>query len=257
MRAGESYADARHEIQTNGAKKLRQDNGLTPTGREQVIEASKKLEAMGFQPSYIWVSNTERAYESAVILAREIQLGQNRIVPEFSFLDARSIGAFEGKNDESSWAEIHKNDETEGINYRPPFNTDGTSSDSVSTVLVRMNQLVSTIESLYSGENVVVVAPDSEILSVLQAALSSETPDTALPKHAVFAFKNGEVRLLQPLVKPPTVLAASGLTQSEADANIRLVKAALVRGSGVVPKVSDSNVVTDWYDLLRLSHKNQ
>ena len=120
-----------------------------------------------------------------------------------------------------------------------------------------MNQLVSTIESLYSGENVVVVAPDSEILSVLQAALSSETPDTALPKHAVFAFKNGEVRLLQPLVKPPTVLAASGLTQSEADANIRLVKAALVRGSGVVPKVSDSNVVTDWYDLLRLSHKNQ
>lgn len=121
MRAGESYADARHEIQTNPVKKLRQDNALTPNGREQVIEASKKLEAMGFQPSYIWVSNTERAYESAVILARQIQLGQNRIVPEFSFLDARGVGAYEGKNDDQAWAEIHKNDETLGVGYRPPI----------------------------------------------------------------------------------------------------------------------------------------
>ena len=70
LRAGESYADSRNEIQTNPVKKLRQDNALTPTGREQIIEASKKLEEMGFQPSYIWVSNTERAYESAVILGK-------------------------------------------------------------------------------------------------------------------------------------------------------------------------------------------
>lgn len=257
MRAGECYADSRHETQTNPVKKLRQDNSLTPTGREQVIEASKKLEEMGFQPSYIWVSNTERAYESAVILAREIQLGQNRIVPEFSFLDARGVGAYEGKNDELTWAEIHKNDETVGISYRPPFNTDGTPSDSVSTVLVRMNQLVSTIESLYSGENVVIIAPDSENLSVLQAALSSETPDESLPQHSVYAYKNGETRLLQPLVVPPSVLAISGLTQTEADANSRVIKAALMRGSGDIPKISDNDAVADWYDLNSLSQKNQ
>lgn len=52
---------------------------------------------------------------------------------------------------------------------------------------------------MYSGENVVVLAPDSEILSVLQAALSSEDPDTALPKHAQFAFANGEARVLNPV----------------------------------------------------------
>jgi len=38
-----------------------------------------------------------------------------------------------------------------GIDYRPPANSDGTPSESVSDVLVRMNQLVSTIESMYSG----------------------------------------------------------------------------------------------------------
>ena len=75
IRAGECFADARHETQTNAAKKLRQDNALTAHGREQIIEAGKYLESIGFQPSYIWVSNTERAYESAVVLAREIQLG--------------------------------------------------------------------------------------------------------------------------------------------------------------------------------------
>ena len=148
IRAGECFADARHETQTNAAKKLRQDNALTAHGREQIIEAGKYLESIGFQPSYIWVSNTERAYESAVVLAREIQLGkvnfaytmlhiyklisisfiyiriyaclhihvgQNRIVPEFSFLDARAVGTYEGKNDELTWSEIHKNDETIGI----------------------------------------------------------------------------------------------------------------------------------------------
>ena len=148
LRAGESYADARHEVQTNPVKKLRQDNALTPHGREQVIEAGKFLESLGFQPTYIWVSNTERAYESAVILAREIQLGQNRIVPEFSFLDARAAGIFEGKNDQATWNEIHDNDEKIGITYRPPQNTDGTPSDSVATVLVRMNQLVSSVSIL-------------------------------------------------------------------------------------------------------------
>lgn len=37
VRSGESFADSRHEIQTNPVKKLRQDNALTAKGREQVI----------------------------------------------------------------------------------------------------------------------------------------------------------------------------------------------------------------------------
>ena len=36
VRSGESFADSRHEIQTNPVKKLRQDNALTSKGREQV-----------------------------------------------------------------------------------------------------------------------------------------------------------------------------------------------------------------------------
>ncbi|KAJ1395470.1 histidine phosphatase superfamily, partial [Ochromonadaceae sp. CCMP2298] len=171
IRAGESFADARHEIETNPVKKLRQDNALTSVGRQQAVDAAKTMADMGFPATYIWTSNTERAYETANIIAREIQLGQNRIVPEYSFLDARSIGVFEGKNDVDAWRVVHEKDAQEGVKYKAPENNDGTPTDSISDVLVRGNQLLSTIESMYSGENVAVVSPDSEVLSVLFAAL--------------------------------------------------------------------------------------
>ena len=191
VRSGESYADSRHEIETNPVKKLQQNNGLTAKGREDMLMVAKRLEEIDFQPSFIWASNTERAYESARVLAEDLKLGQNRIVPEYSFLDARAMGTFEGKNDQETWNEIHKQDEAVGVKYKPPPATDGTPSESVSDVLVRANQLVSTIESMYSGENVVIIAPDSDNLSILQAALADENPDASLPKHARFAMKNG------------------------------------------------------------------
>ena len=43
VRSGESFADSRHEIQTNPVKKLRQDNALTAKGREQVICTQFKI----------------------------------------------------------------------------------------------------------------------------------------------------------------------------------------------------------------------
>lgn len=49
-------------------------------GQDQAVDVSRQLEAIGFLPTYIWVSNTERAYETAVIIARESQVGQNRYV---------------------------------------------------------------------------------------------------------------------------------------------------------------------------------
>ena len=68
LRAGESFADEKKIIETAPVKKLRQDNGLTANGRLQIAEISKKIK--NFEPSYIWCSNTERAYESAALLAK-------------------------------------------------------------------------------------------------------------------------------------------------------------------------------------------
>lgn len=251
VRSGESFADARHEIQTNPAKKLRQDNALTDKGRQQAVEAAKTLEAWNLSPTFIWVSNTERAYETAAIIARECQLGQNRIVPEFSFLDARAVGSFEGGEDSKSWEEIHRNDASIGVSYRPPPTSDGTPSESVQDVLVRMNQLVSTIESMYSNENVVIVSPDSELLSVLEAASHNEDPDSTLPNHAQFAFRNGEVRVFKPFVKVSTLLS-TGQTPEEADKALRKMRAVRVAGmTGNAPSGASRDF--DWMDLWKSS----
>jgi hypothetical protein len=52
------------------------------------------------------------------------------------------------------------------------------------------------------------------------AALDSDNPDLSLPKHSRFAFKNGEIRKLDYLVKPSELLV-TGQTQAEADAMYR------------------------------------
>lgn len=237
LRSCESRFDALNEVQTNPVKKLQQDNGLTDRGREQCIHAVDDMIATNdFSPTFIWTSNTYRAYQSAEIIANEIKLGnslfshsfvsylcilvgQNRIVPEYSFLDARAMGTYEGGPLDKSMTELHKNDEQEGysnpclftrtlthllihagVNYKPLKNTDGTPSESVSDVLVRANQLISTVESMYSGENVLVISPDSEVVSILTAALIDSDPDKALPLHANFNYNNGEYRKLSPFV---------------------------------------------------------
>lgn len=248
VRAGECFADNRHEIETNPVKKLRQDNALTDRGREQAQEAAREINEMGVVATYIWTSNTERAYETAAIIARELQLGQNRIIPEYSFLDARPLGIFEGKNDEETWKEIHQQDEVQGIKYRPPPNNDGTPTESVTDVLVRSNQLVSTIESMYSGENVIIVSPDSDNLSVLQAALIDENPDTSLPFHARFTFNNGQVRKLDYVVKE-SGLRPTGQTQEEADSTVRKMRAMRVAGTSRAVKSGEAT----WLDLWHLS----
>eukprot|EP00607_Mallomonas_marina_P004688 CAMPEP_0182431660 /NCGR_PEP_ID=MMETSP1167-20130531/50874_1 /TAXON_ID=2988 /ORGANISM="Mallomonas Sp, Strain CCMP3275" /LENGTH=225 /DNA_ID=CAMNT_0024618253 /DNA_START=272 /DNA_END=949 /DNA_ORIENTATION=- len=218
-------------------------------GREEAKEAAKFMEGMGFNPSFIWVSNTERAYETAAVIANELQLGQNRIVPEYSFLDARAAGIYEGQDDTIAWNEIHKGDAEIGIKYRPPPNTDGTPSESISDVLVRMNQLVSTIESMYSGENVVIISPDSENLSVISAAVLNDDPDTALISHYNFAFRNGEVRPLNPLVKPPLV-SATGQTKQETEDNYRRMQ--YMRALGGRTFAMKESAIT-WMDIWHIS----
>ena len=105
------------------------------------------------------------------------------------------------------------------------------------------------MESMYSGENIVIISPDSDNLSILQAALFDENPDTSLPKHSRFWFKNGEVRELKSLVKPIELLV-TGQTYEEGDAVFRKMKALRVGG-----KFSNNGNIENesWIHLWHLS----
>lgn len=240
MKSGESSAEADDVVLTKPVKKTSMSNSLTERGKQQVVEAAINLMGVGFYPSYIWAGITQRSYETATIMAHEFQLGQNRLVPVYSFLDPRAMGIYEGKSLKDSIEEVHKQDELVGISYKPPRGEDETPSESISQVLARDNQLLSTIETMYSGENVLIVSPDSDVLSILMAALNSEEPDSDLPKHGEFQFENAEFRKLIPFVKP-----IKPLSPEEVDANSRQMRAFRIRGTGEVPSLADDN----WFDL--------
>lgn len=54
---------------------------------------------------------------------------------------------------------------------KPPPIDDGTPNESVSDVFVRVTQLMSILETQYSEDTVIIVSPDSDNLTILQAGL--------------------------------------------------------------------------------------
>lgn len=190
VRAGESEWESANVLHTNPVDKTNVQSGLSAKGKQQAVAAARRVRALGVceEGCWVWPSIAQRAYQSAEIIAYVNEVTYSRIVPEYSFLDARGVGAFEGQPLEAM-GEIYLGDSSSS-RWRPPPTTDGTPHESASDVLVRVTQLMSILETQYSGEAVVIVAPDSDCLSVLQAALLG----IDLGSHSSLAFQPGEVR---------------------------------------------------------------
>ncbi|CAL8462586.1 g2119 [Coccomyxa elongata] len=201
VRAGEGESEAENYVLTNPVAKTSMSAGLSQRGKAQVVrESAPALRAMGACASdcWLWPSITQRSYQTAEILGALLGVGRSRIVPEYSFLDPRGLGALEGLTWDSARAQVTSGDQL-SPEWRPPRGTDGTPNESVSDVLVRVRQVLSITETQYSGANVIVVAPDSDNLSVLQAALLG----LDLRRHGDLAMRPGEVRAVELAAEAP------------------------------------------------------
>ncbi|MED6124868.1 hypothetical protein PIB30_118616 [Stylosanthes scabra] len=192
VRAGESEFESMGVINTNPVAKTSVDSGLSERGKKQAIRAALDLKEMGAceKSCWIWPAITQRAYQTAEIIASFNAVTRSFIVPEYSFLDARGLGAYEGKNLESV-SEIYASDSVSPNNKPPPVD-DGTPNESVSDVFVRVTQLMSILETQYSGDTIVIVSPDSDNLTILQAGLIG----LDLRRHRELSFAPGEVRFV-------------------------------------------------------------
>ncbi|XP_011071836.1 uncharacterized protein LOC105157199 isoform X1 [Sesamum indicum] len=192
VRAGESEYESLGIINTNPVAKTSVDNGLSEKGKKQTVRAALDLKSMGACEGncWIWPSITQRAYQAAEIIAAVNGVNRSHIVPEYSFLDARGLGAYEGKKLDSI-SEVYASDSL-SPNIKPPPIDDGTPNESVQDVFVRVTQLMSILETQYSEDTVVIVSPDSDNLSVLQAGLVG----LELRRHTDLAFRPGEVRFI-------------------------------------------------------------
>ncbi|KAK3440041.1 hypothetical protein EUGRSUZ_B00368 [Eucalyptus grandis] len=120
VRAGESEYESLGIINTNPVTKTSVDSGLSEKGKKQMVRAAFDLKEMGAceRNCWIWPSITQRAYQAAEIIASVNRISRSYIVPEYTFLDARGLGAYEGKNLDSV---------SEAQNY--PFLSDGIAAD--------------------------------------------------------------------------------------------------------------------------------
>uniref|UniRef100_A0A6M2E8Y9 Phosphoglycerate mutase family protein n=1 Tax=Populus davidiana TaxID=266767 RepID=A0A6M2E8Y9_9ROSI len=192
VRAGESEFESLGIINTNPVAKTSVDSGLSEKGKKQIVKAALQLKEMGACDTgcWIWPSITQRAYQTAEIIASVNRISRSYIVPEYSFLDARGLGAYEGKNLEAV-SEVYASDTISPRNKPPPID-DGTPNESVSDVFVRVTQLMSILETQYSEETIIIVSPDSDNLTILQAGLVG----LDLRRHRDLSFAPGEVRFV-------------------------------------------------------------
>lgn len=197
MRACETESDKLNLVNTNPVNKLSiQLHGLTATGVDQAVSASSALSKAGVgSGAWIWPSVTISSYETAEILASKLRVRREQIVPEFSFLDMRGVGAMEGGKSADVRRELVSNDMKDSY-WRPPPGEDGTPNDSTEDVFVRVRQLLSKLETQYFAEDIIILSPDSDPLSVLQAAMTGHD----LRRHHEFEYGPGEVRFVRELV---------------------------------------------------------
>ncbi|XP_065876089.1 uncharacterized protein [Euphorbia lathyris] len=211
VRAGESEFESLGVINTNPVTKTSVDSGLSERGKKQTVRAAFELKATGACDNgcWIWPSITQRAYQAAEIIASVNGISRSYIVPEYSFLDARGLGAYEGRKLEAL-SEVYESDAISPRNKPPPID-DGTPNESVSDVFVRVTQLMSILETQYSEDTIIIVSPDSDNLTILQAGLVG----LDLRRHGDLSFRPGEIRMVDTSSIPPYKQPASAVYRCE------------------------------------------
>ncbi|CBJ29948.1 conserved unknown protein [Ectocarpus siliculosus] len=139
MRSGQGASDKEGVVQSHPIDKLHVDNRLTDQGVEETQRAAGVLRALGVGDAFIWADISSRAQDTARILAQELDIRQERVIPEYAFLEPRGMGIFDGKEVATVLPEVYEKDAI-SLTWRPPPNTDGTPNESVDDVFVRVRQ---------------------------------------------------------------------------------------------------------------------
>jgi len=215
VRAAESTAAATGVTVTNPVARLSAAvHGLTPAGRAAADAAAAHMAAALDVDTEAWIYADvgAGAYATATQLAAGLGVRPERLVPEFAFLEARGVGALEGAPAREVAAALAAGEAAGGVSWRPAAGEDGTPNESVEDVFVRGRQWLAKMETQYFCDTIVVVAPDSAVLQVLEAVLCASPGGVA--DHRLYAYAPGEVREVVPVVVPRAAKPRVGLADA-------------------------------------------
>ena len=147
MRAGTSLLEEEDIWSTNPLFLTNREAALSSKGMEEAQAAADVLKAADINPSVIKYSLAASAVDSAMVIRDELKVGQNRLIPEFTFMDPRAVGKWDMLSVAETFPAVVAMDEQEagkdGKGARPPPNTDGTPQDTLADQAIRLRQLMS------------------------------------------------------------------------------------------------------------------
>jgi len=194
MRSGESLLETEDLIATNPLFLTNREDALSPLGIEQVQDACKEMMARDINPSVVKYSLAAKSMDSANVVATEMQIGRNRLVPEYTFMDPRGIGKWDmqrlSTTEEAVWALDHHKSGKEGRGGLPPSHEDGTPNETLFNQVTRLRELLSLLETNCSGDTILLIFPDGTGPALLSALMGG------IPLNRVHElnFEPGEIR---------------------------------------------------------------
>ena len=194
MRAGTSELEVEGIYSTNPLFLTNRENAMSDKGCQSVKGAISTLKKNSNSPTVIYHSLAANGMDTGDLLARELRLGRDRLLPEFTYLDQRGIGLWDSSEEElvrpAVWAMDKLEAGKEGFGGRPPANTDGTPNDSLHDQFTRLRQFLSLQETRSSGETILVIFPDGTGPALLSCMIAG------IPYSEVHAleYQPGELR---------------------------------------------------------------
>lgn len=195
LHAGSSLLEEEGIWSTNPLFLTNREDALSPTGREQIEAACHAFIQDAYSlPTLVRYSLAAKCIDSANIVGRELGIGRDRLVPEFNFMDPRAIGQWDMLSKQlvepAVWAMDVDEAGNDGLGGLPPENEDGTPHETLADQSVRLRQLLSVLESQYSGDTILLIFPDGTGPALLSAMMAG------IPYNRVheIEYAPGEIR---------------------------------------------------------------
>ena len=194
MRTGESLLEEDDILSTNPLFLTNREAALSDLGQAQVVEACRYLKSEEIEITQGRYSLAASCADAADIVVDQLKLGRDRIVPEFTYLDGRGVGAWDfaamNKTQEAVWALDVDEAGIAGRGGRPPENEDGTPAETLGEQVTRLQNCICLLETLYTGDTILLIFPDGTGPALLSCCIGG----IPLSRVHEFNYDNGEIR---------------------------------------------------------------
>ena len=92
MRTGQNLLEEKNIIETNPMYLTNMEAGLSQQGAQEILNVCDDMTERNINPSVITYSIAAATSDAVSIMASELKVGNNRVIPEYTLMDPRGVG---------------------------------------------------------------------------------------------------------------------------------------------------------------------